>query len=186
MGKLIYSFTTSIDGYINDRNGNIDWAVPSTELHQCHNDRVRSTGTQFLGRRLYEVMRYWDTVDSSSDVSAVEQEFADIWKAIDKIVISSSLSTVESPRTRLERSFDPDAIGQLVRDAEHDVAIGGADLAAQALRAGLVDEIHQFLAPVIIGGGTPFLPDDIFLPLDLIDERRFDNGTVMVRYAVKR
>lgn len=183
---LIYSFLTSLDGYINDRKGAFDWAMPDADVHQFFNDQARSIGTYLYGRRLYEVMRYWETAGREPGVSQVEREFAELWRGTNKIVFSSSLHEVAIERTTLERSFNPDLIQEIIRTADRDVAIGGATLGAQALRAGLVEEIHQCFAPVIVGGGARFLPDDVFLNLELLDERRFKNGMVFVKYAVRR
>jgi len=183
---LIYSFLTSLDGYINDRHGSFDWATPDPEVHQFFNEQARSAGTYLYGRRLYEVMRVWETIDHDPDAHPVEREFAQIWRDADKIVFSRSLPEVQTTRTHLERTFDPARVRDLIRSAGGDVTVGGADLGAQALRAGLVDEIHQCFAPVIVGGGTRFLPDGISLALDLLEERRFGNGMVFVRYAVRK
>lgn len=185
MAKLIYSFLTSLDGYINDRNGSFDWAMPDAEVHRFFNEQARSIGTYLYGRRLYEVMRVWETLDQEPDISPVEREFAGIWRDSDKIVFSTSLRKVPTDRTRLEQVFDPGRVRETIRAADRDLAVGGAALGAQALRAGLVDEIQQCMAPVIVGGGTRFLPDDLFLDLDLLAERRFGNGMVSVTYAVR-
>lgn len=184
MGKLIYSFLTSLDGHINDERGNFEWAVPDAEVHAFINDLTRSVGTHLYGRRLYELMVYWETADRQPDQSPAEQEFASMWQSADKIVYSTSLESVGTTRTRLERSFDVSVVNGLKQSLPHDMSVGGAGLAADALRAGIVDEIHQYLSPVIVGGGTCFLPHGVHLDLKLLDERRFGNGMVFVRYGV--
>jgi dihydrofolate reductase len=182
VAKLIYSAICSIDGYIADDEGNFDWAFPGEEVHAFINETERSVGTNLYGRRMYDVMSAWETIDSGPDVSPTMQDFAVTWRAAEKIVYSTTLEAVSTPRTRLERSFDPDAIRCLKSSADRDISIGGPDLAAHALRAGLIDECCLYLAPVIVGGGNPALPPDIHLPLALIEERRFDNGFVYLRY----
>ena len=179
MGRLIYSTIASLDGYIEDRNGKFDWAAPDEEVHRFVNELERPIGTYLYGRRMYETMVYWETVH---DQAAYIQDYADIWQAADKIVYSKSLDAVSSDRTRIERSFEPDAVRQL--KTEGDISIGGAALATEALRAGLVDEYQTFVAPVVVGGGKRALPDDVHLELELLNERRFGNGTVYLRYLV--
>ena len=184
MGKLIYSTLTSLDGYIADQDGNFDWAEPDQEVHAFINELERPVGTYLYGRRMYEVMVDWETIDLA-DQPPHMRDYAEIWRAADKIVYSKTLETVSSTRTRIERDFDPKAVRQLKASRERDLGVGGPDLAAHAIRAGLVDEWYLFLAPVIVGGGTPFLPDDVRLNLELLDERRFGNGMVYVRYRTK-
>jgi dihydrofolate reductase len=179
MANLIYTAITSLDGYIADEEGNFDWGEPSEEVHTFVNDLERPIGTYLVGRRLYDVMVVWETI---ADPHPILQDYARIWRATDKIVFSRSLETVSSERTRIERSFDSDAIGEMKASADKDISIGGPTLAAQAFRAGLVDEVRLFLAPIIVGGGTPAHPDGVRLPLELLDERRFDNGMVYLRY----
>jgi dihydrofolate reductase len=179
MGRLIYSTIASLDGYIEDRNGKFDWAAPDEEVHRFVNELERPIGTYLYGRRMYETMVYWETVH---DAAPHIQDYAEIWQAADKIVYSKSLDTVSSDRTRIERSFEPDAIRRL--KTEGHVSVGGAALASEALRAGLVDEYQTFVAPVVVGGGKRALPDDVHLELELLDERRFGNGTVYLRYLV--
>ena len=179
MAELIYTAITSLDGYIADEDGNFDWSEPSEEVHTFVNDLERSVGTYLIGRRLYNVMVVWETID---DPHPIMQNYARIWRAADKIVFSRSLETVSSERTRIERNFDPEAIRALKTSAERDIGIGGPTLAAHAFEAGLVDEVRLFLSPIIVGGGTRGLPDGVRLGLELRDERRFDNGTVYVRY----
>jgi dihydrofolate reductase len=181
MGKLIYTALGSLDGYVADENGKWDWAEPDEEVHTFVNDLSRPVGTHLYGRRMYEVLVAWETL---ADPAPVMQDFAQIWRAADKIVYSRTLETVSSARTRIERDFDPDAVRALKASAASDMAVGGPDLAAQAFMAGLVDECHLFFAPVIVGGGKRALPDDVRLKLELRDERRFGNGTVHLRYGV--
>ena len=181
MAKLIYSAITSLDGYAADEKGDFDWAAPDEEAHTFINDLTRSVGTHLLGRRMYEVMVYWETLDLA-DQPVHMRDFADMWRAADKVVYSTTLPSVSSGRTRIEPSFDAEAIRRWKAEAKHDIAVSGPNLAAHALKAELVDEIHWFIAPVVVGGGLPFLPDGIRLQLDLLDERRFGNGMVHLRY----
>jgi len=183
MAKLIYSALTSLDGYVADRDGNFDWAAPDEEVHTFVNDLERTVGTFLLGRRMYEVLVAWETMETA-DEPPVIQDYAEIWRAADKIVFSSTLSTVSGSRTKLERSFDPDAVRRMKAHDERDLSVGGPTLAAEAIRAGLVDEIRLFLTPVLVGGGRASLPDDVRVPLELMDERRFRNGTAYLRYVV--
>jgi dihydrofolate reductase len=181
MAKLIYSAITSLDGYVADEDGNFDWAEPDEEVHTFVNDLERSVGTYLYGRRMYEVMRAWETI-TFADQPPFIQDYAEIWRAADKIVYSKTLETVSSARTRIERDFDPDAVRQLKASAGRDISVGGPGLAAHAIKAGLVDEYHLFVAPMVVGGGTQSLPNDVRLKLELLDERRFDNGVVYLRY----
>jgi dihydrofolate reductase len=181
MANLIYSAICSLDGYIADEEGNFDWAEPDEEVHAFVNDLDRPVGTYLLGRRMYEVLLAWETMNTEDDPPFI-QDFARIWREADKIVYSTTLETVSSARTRIERAFDPDAIGRLKAATQKDVSIGGPGLAAHAIRAGLIDEWHLFLVPVMVGGGTRSFPDDVRLDLELVDERRFGNGTVFLRY----
>jgi dihydrofolate reductase len=185
MGKLIYMAMTSLDGYVADENGNFDWAEPDEEVHSFVNDLLRPIGTHLYGRRMYEVVVAWESDDIIVGQPPFIADFAAIWRAADKIVYSRSLESVSSERTRIERDFDPDAIRQLKTTAERDISVGGPDLAAQALRDGLVDEIQLFLNPIVVGGGNPALPDDVRLPLELLDEHRFASGVVCVRYRTR-
>lgn len=185
MARLVYSAITSLDGYVADREGSFDWSMPDEEVHAAANDLQRTIGTHLYGRRLYEVMVAWETWPGE-DAEPVLQDFARAWRAADKVVVSRSLAQVSSERTRLERSFDADAVRQLVATAERDVLIGGADLAGQALTAGLVDDVHLFLSPVLVGGGTRALPDGVRLDLELVGDRRFDNGVVQLHHRVRR
>ena len=184
MGKLIYSTLTSLDGYIADQDGNFDWAEPDQEVHAFINELEGPVGTYLYGRRMYEVMVAWETLDLA-DQPPHMRDYAEIWRAADKIVYSKTLETVSSTRTRIERDFDPEAVRHLKASRERDLGVGGPDLAAHAIRAGLVDEWHLFLAPVIVGGGTRSLPDDVRLNLELLDERRFGNGMAYLRYRTR-
>jgi dihydrofolate reductase len=182
MGKLVYAALASLDGYVADAGGGFDWAVPDEEVHAAVNDLERAAGTHLYGRRMYEVLVAWETMETAGE-PAVIQDFARIWRAADKVVYSSTLASPSSARTRIERVFDPEAVRALKDAADRDVTIGGPALAAQALRAGLVDELHLFLSPVVVGGGTPALPGDLRLDLVLLDERRFGSGVVQLHYA---
>jgi dihydrofolate reductase len=184
MAKLIYSALTSLDGYVADEDGNFDWAEPDEEVHTFVNDLQRSAGTYLYGRGLYEVMVAWETMNLA-DQPAFIQDFAEIWRAADKIVFSRTLGTVSSARTRIERDFDPDAVQQLKAAAERDITVGGPDLAAQAFKSGLVDECQLFVAPIVVGGGKQSLPDNVRLRLELLDERRFGNGVVYLSYRTR-
>jgi len=181
MGRLQYSMLCSLDGYTVDADGRFDWAMPDEEVHTFVNDLERPVGTHLYGRRMYETLAVWQDM-GGPDESPIENDYADIWRAADKVVYSTTLAEVSTPRTRLERSFDPDAVRGLVADADRDVSIGGPGLAAHALRAGLVDDVHHFLHPVVVGGGTRALPDDVRLDLELVDEHRFGNGVVHLHH----
>jgi dihydrofolate reductase len=182
VARLIYSAITSLDGYIADADGNFDWAAPDDEVHGFVNDLERPSGTYLYGRRMYEVMAGWETASTGADAAPRMREFAQIWQAADKIVYSTTLETVSSRRTRLEREFDPEAIRRMKASAVRDLTVGGAHLAAHAIRAGLVDAYHLFLVPAVVGGGTRALPDDVRLELELLDERRFVGGVVYLHY----
>jgi dihydrofolate reductase len=184
MAKLIYAAISSLDGYVADAQGNFDWSVPSDEVHRFVNNLQRGIGTYLYGRRMYEVMQYWETASTGNGEPSAGQEFAKIWQATDKIIYSRSLDEVSTARTRLNREFDQASIKQLKADATRDIAVSGPTLAGQALRQGLVDECQLFLSPIVVGGGTPALPDDVRLNLELLDERRFGNGVVYLRYRV--
>ena len=181
MAKLIYSSIASVDGYVADEHGNFDWATPDEEVHAFVNKLERPLGTYLYGRRMYDVMVAWETMPTE-DQPAVIRDYAEIWRAADKIVYSTTLDKPLSAKTQIERSFDPEAVGQLKTKAQRDLSVGGPGLAAHALAAGLVDECHLFVAPVIVGGGTRFFPDGLRLDLELAQERRFANGTVYLRY----
>jgi dihydrofolate reductase len=185
MAKLIYSAITSLDGYVADEDGNFDWAAPDEEVHAFVNDLERPVGTYLYGRRMYEVMAPWETDPTLADQSRVMRDFAQLWQAADKVVYSKTLETPSSARTRIEPNFDPEAVRQMKTQAERDLTVGGPDLAAQAIKAGLVDEWHLFLTPIVVGGGTPSLPDKVRVKLELLDERRFGNGVVFLRYRTR-
>jgi dihydrofolate reductase len=183
MAKLISSAITSLDGYVADEQGNFDWAEPDEDVHTFVNHLERRIGTYLYGRRMYEVMRYWETVETS-DQPPVVREYAEIWRTADKIVFSRTLEEPSSARTRIERNLDPEAIRRLKASADRDLSVGGPELAGQMIAAGLVDELHLFVAPVIVGGGTRSLPDHIRVELDLLDVRRFRNGVVHLHYGI--
>jgi dihydrofolate reductase len=186
MAGLIYSMIMSLDGYVADERGRFDWAAPDEEVHAFCNDLERSAGTYLYGRRMYDVMAVWETPETFADEPPVVRDFAQIWQAADKIVYSRTLETVSTARTRIERDFDPAAVRELKAGAERDIAVGGPALAAQALGAGLVDECHLLIAPIIVGGGTRALPDHLRLELELVDERRFAGGVVHLHYRARR
>jgi dihydrofolate reductase len=185
MAKLIYSAITSLDGYVADEHGNFDWAAPDEEVHAFVNDLERPVGTYLYGRRIYETMVYWETAHTLPDQPPAVEDFAEIWQAADKIVYSKTLETVSSARTSIERDFEPEAVRQMKAAAERDISVGGPHLAAQAIKAGLVDEYHLFLTPIVVGGGNQALPSHVRLELELLDERRFGNGVVHLHYRTK-
>ena len=182
MAKLVYTAITSLDGYVADEDGKFDWAAPDEEVHAFVNDLERSIGTYLYGRRLYDTMLVWETVPSGPDQQPVIRDYAEIWRSADKIVYSTTMQSASSARTRIERQFEPDAVRQIKASADRDVSVGGAHLAGEAIRAGLVDECHLFVTPVIVGGGTQALPDHVRVGLELLDERRFGNGVVHLHY----
>ena len=182
MARLIYAAICSLDGYVADADGKFEWAAPDEEVHGFVNDLERPIGTQLLGRRMYDTLAVWETMGSGPDEPPVMSDFAEIWRAADKVVYSRTLDQVSTARTRIEREFDPDAVRAMKAAASADLSIGGPEIAAVALRAGLVDECHLFLTPVLIGGGHRALPDGLHLELELLDERRFGNGVVYLRY----
>jgi dihydrofolate reductase len=184
MARLIYSTIASLDGYVADADGNFDWAAPDEEVHRFVNDLERPIGTCLYGRRMYEVMRFWETALAVAAQPPFVKDYAAIWQAADKIVFSKTLPDVSSARTRLERDFDPDAIRRLKAGATQDISVGGPTLAGAAMRSGLVDECHLFIAPVMVGGGIHSLPDDVRVALELLDERRFASGTVHLHYRM--
>jgi dihydrofolate reductase len=184
MAKLMFSSIASLDGYVADEHGNFDWGAPDEEVHTFFNELERPIGTYLYGRRMYDVMRYWETADTE-DQPGYMREYARIWKAATKIVFSSALRDVSTDRTTIERHFDPDAIGTMKESSARDISVGGPTLAAEAFRAGLVDECHLVLAPVIVGGGTRALPDGVRAQLELLDERRFASGMVHLHYRIQ-
>ena len=186
MARLNYSAIASLDGYIADEEGKFDWAAPDDDVHAFVNDLERPIGTYLLGRRMYEVMRFWETAPACGDGPPSHHDFAGIWQAREQDRVLVSLAEVATTKTVLERSFDPEAVRRMKSAEPKDMSVGGADLAAQALREGLVDELELFVTPVIIGGGTAWLPDDIRLDLELVDEHRFSGGVVYLHYRVSQ
>ena len=184
MGKLIYAAIASLDGFVADEDGKFDWAQPDEELHAFVNELEGPVGTHLYGRRMYEVMLAWENVELLSGEPPVIREYAEIWQAAEKIVYSKSLEAASSSRTRIERDFDPDAVRQLKLEAERDLSVGGPHLAAQAIAAGLVDELHLFLSPVVVGGGNQALPDGVRVDLEFRGERRFGSGVVHLHYGL--
>lgn len=184
MAKLICTAITSLDGYIADEHGNFDWGAPDSDVHAFINDLERPIGTYLYGRRLYEVMVFWETAPAQPNQPPVGLDYAKLWQAADKIVYSTTLQTASSARTRIERTFDPNAVQAMKDAADRDLSIGGPALAAHAFRAGLVDEVRLFVSPLTVGGGNPFLPDQLRLNLQLLDERRFNSGVVYLQYQV--
>ena len=185
MARLIYSVLASLDGYVEDSTGGFEWAAPDADVHAFVNELERPVGTYLYGRRMYETMVYWEAPPDLATQQTHIRDYADLWQRAEKVVYSRTLEQPASRRTRIERSFDPGAIRQLKAEADRDVSVGGPELAAQALRAGLVDELQLFLVPVVVGGGKRALPDGLRLELELADEHRFDAGAVYLRYAVR-
>ena len=185
MAKLIYMAITSLDGYIEDEEGRFDWAAPDAEVHAFVNDLERPVGTHLYGRGMYETMAVWQTMGDEPGLPAAEVDFAELWRAIDKVVFSRTLDAVSTPRTRLEREFDPEAVRRMKEAADRDISVGGPGLAQHAFRAGLVDEVHLFVSPVVVGGGKPGLPRDVRVELELLDERRFGNGVVHMHHRTR-
>jgi dihydrofolate reductase len=185
MVRLIYSAIISLDGYIEDRDGRFDWAMPDEDVHSFINNLERSVGTFLLGRRMYEIMQVWETDPSLAADSPIMRDYAEIWQAAEKIVYSKTLAAVSTRKTQLERTFDPEAVRHLKETTVQEISIGGPGLAAHAFRAGLIDEIQLFLTPVIIGGGKSAMPANVHLDLKLMEERRFGNGMVFLRYKKK-
>ena len=181
MADLIYAALASLDGYIEDEGGKFDWAKPDEEVHSFVNELERGIGTYLYGRRLYETMAVWETLPLDEQPGYI-RDYAELWRDSDKIVYSRTLDTASTSRTRIERDFDADAVRRLKDEAERDLAVGGAQLAAEAFRAGLVDELHLLLAPFVVGGGKRALPDGVRLPLELVGERRFGSGFVHLHY----
>ena len=185
MAKLIYSAITSLDGYVADEDGKFDWSMPDAEVMRFLNEIERPVGTYLYGRGMYEVMAGWETAPTRENRSPTLQDFTQLWQAADKVVYSRTLATVSSARTRIEREFDPEAIRQMKLTAGRDITVGGPGLAAQAIKAGLVDEIHLFVTPIVVGGGKPSLPDNVLVKLELLDERRFRGGVVHLHYRTR-
>ena len=184
MAKLIYTGITSLDGFAADETGNFDWAAPDAEVHAHVNDGERDIGTYLYGRKIYEVMKVWESMPLDDEPDEM-RDYASIWRGADKIVYSSSLDAVSTPRTRLERSFDVDAVRTLIEESDRDLGIAGPTLAAHAIRAGLVDEYNVYVSPVIVGGGLRSLPVDVRLDLQLVESRTFGNGVVFSRYVTR-
>jgi len=183
MAQLIYSVITSLDGFVADRSGRFEWAAPDEQVHAFVNDRERPIGTYLYGRRMYEVMKVWQDI---GDDDPVTRDYAELWRAADKVVYSSTLDAVSTPRSSLHASFDPASVRRMLDDAERDVSVGGPTLAAAALRAGLVDEVQVYLHPVVIGGGLYYLPQGLPIALELLDSHRFEGGVVYLRYAISK
>ncbi|WP_040600886.1 dihydrofolate reductase family protein [Patulibacter medicamentivorans] len=184
MAKLIYAAIASLDGYVEDEEGRFDWAAPDEELHAYVNDLERPIGTYLYGRRMYETMVFWETASSDAGEPAVLSDYAGIWRAAEKVVYSRTLQAVSSARTRIERELDRDAVQRLKRSSATDIAVGGAQLAGHAIGAGLVDECHLFLCPIVVGGGKRALPDHVRTRLELLGERRFPSGVVHLHYRL--
>ncbi len=184
MANLIYAVISSLDGYFEDEEGRFDWAAPDDEVHAFVNDLERPIGTYLYGRRMYETMVFWETVSTEADEPPVFWDYARIWRAAEKIVYSRTLHAPSSARTRIEREFEPDAVRRLKVSSAADIAVGGGELAGQAIGAGLVDECHLFLCPIVVGGGKRALPDNVRAQLELLDERRFESGVVHLHYRV--
>lgn len=185
VAKVIYSAIASLDGCVEDKQGKFGWGAPDDEVLAFVNDLERPIGTHLYGRRMYETMVYWETVSTGGDQSAVSRDFAQIWRAAEKIVYSRTLQTPSSARTRIERDFDPGAIRRLRESSVRDITVGGAELAGEAIAAGLVDECHLFLVPIILGGGKRALPEDVRAELELLAERRFRSGVVHLHYGLR-
>lgn len=185
MADLIYTSLCSLDGYNQDQSGSFDWSEPDEQVHAFINNLERPSGTYLLGRRMYDVMAVWETEPAFSAQPGVYRDYAEIWQAAEKIVYSRTLQEVRTQRTRLESTFDPQAVRELKSSARSDLSIGGPNLAAHAFKHGLVDQVRLFLAPVSVGEGKKTLPDDIRLDLELTDQRRFDNGMVYLCYRLK-
>jgi dihydrofolate reductase len=185
VAELIYSAITSLDGYVADEEGNFDWAAPDDEVHAFVNDLERPIGTYLYGRRMYEVMRYWETAHTVADQPSTVRDYAELWRAADKVVYSKTLQEATTARTRIERDFDPQAIREMKASADRDLSVGGPGLAARAIDAGLVDELLRFVAPIVVGGGTRWLPGGVRIELELRDERRFGGGVVFLRYRTR-
>ena len=185
MAKLIYAPITSLDGYIADQDGKFDWAAPDEEVHTFINHLMRPIGTYLYGHRMYDTMAGWEIADQRPDQPLYTLEFAKIWQAADKVVYSKTLHAVTSARTRIERAFTPAAVRQMKAERDRDMAVAGANLAAQAIKAGLVDELHLFITPILVGGGKHALPDDVLVKLELLGEHRFASGVVHLHYNAK-
>ncbi len=184
MGMLIYSAIASLDGYVEDRHGNFEWAAPDEEVHRFVNNLERPVGTYLYGRRMYETMAYWESAHLAAEQSGAARDFTEIWQSADKIVYSRTLDSVSTARTRLERSFDPQSVRRMKATVGHDLTVGGSELAAEAIKAGIVDELRLLMVPVVVGGGKRALPADIHLELELTDAERFAGGVVYLSYRL--
>jgi len=184
MAKLIYVSNVSLDGYIEDEHGSFDWTAPDDELFAFITDLVRPVGTYLYGRRMYDTMAPWETDPALAAQSELMADFANVWQAADKVVYSTTLDAVSTAKTRLEHDFDPVSVRELKASATSDLTVWGAHLAAQALEAGLVDECHLFIRPILVGGGKPALPSDTRVELELRDDRRLSSGVVYLRYGI--
>ncbi len=184
VAQLIYMAISSLDGYVADEEGAFDWAAPDEEVHAFVNDLLHPIGAYLYGRRMYKTMLFWETASALAGQPPIVREFAEMWRAADKIVYSRTLKAASSARTRIEHDFDPEAVRRMKAGASSDITVGGSELAAQAFRAGLVDECHLFLAPVLVGGGRRSLPDGLFVRLELLEEHRFTGGAVFLRYRI--
>jgi dihydrofolate reductase len=184
VGRLLYLAIMSLDGYVADDQGRYDWARPDDEVFGFVNDLERPVGTHLYGRRLYQEMVGWETIDTGAGQSPLMLDFARIWQAAGKVVYSRSLEAVSTARTRIERNFDPEAVRQMKARADRDITVGGATLAGEAIKAGLVDEYHLVISPVVVGGGLRALPGQVRVQLELLDERRFGNGVVHLHYRI--
>ena len=185
MGKLIYSMITSLDGYARAAEGDLGAGAEVEEVHTFIEDRFRSVGTFLYGRRMYETMVFWETAHALPDAPPHVVDYARGWRAARKIVYSTTLESVSSEKTRIERAFDPDAVRELKAESDHDLSVDGPNLAAQAIAAGLVDEYHLFMTTSVVGGGTRFFPDGVRLDLDLVEQRTFSSGLIYARYRTR-
>ena len=185
MGRLSYAAITSLDGYIEDEDGRFDWGEPDAEVHAFANELEATIATHLYGRRMYETMAIWQTIEAGPDVPEVEAGFAEAWRALDKVVYSRTLESVWTPRTTLEREFDPEAVRRMKETSGGDLSVSGPDLAQHAFRAGLVDDVHLFVNPIVVGGGKPGLPKGMRVELELVDERRFGNGVVHLHHRTR-
>ena len=184
MARLIYSTIASLDGYIADEHGNFNWAAPDEQVHTFVNDLEQDIGTYLYGRRMYDVMRYWETAPTDAGQPPVVRDYARIWQAADKVVYSKTLATASTARTRVEKDFDTEAVRRMKATASRDLSVGGPHLAAQAIKAALVDEMHLFVVPIVVGGGTRALPEHVRVKLRLLDERRFAGGVIHLHYGI--
>ena len=185
MAKLTYVTNVSLDGYIEDAQGGLDWTEPTDEYFAFITDLVRLIGTWLYGRRLYETMAVWETDPTLAGESELNADFANVWQAADKIVYSTTLDAVSTANTRLERRFDADSVRDMKTSAASDLAVGGANLTAHAFSAGLVDECQLFVYPVLLGGGKHAFPSDVRVQLELLEEHRFGGGAVHLRYRIQ-